>query len=75
MISMIALTLVLYPINKDAGPFFVTKCARYVHGETVMNWLSFPDQVQNPVSMFLDQFENVCPIEDGTLYLSRQHPI
>ncbi|WP_283772072.1 TetR/AcrR family transcriptional regulator C-terminal domain-containing protein [Paenibacillus sp. J31TS4] len=30
-----------------------------IYFQTVMNWLSFPDQVQNPVSMFLDQFEMV----------------
>lgn len=30
-----------------------------IYFQTVISWLSFPDQVQNPVSIFLDRFEMI----------------
>lgn len=46
-------------LKGNMNPESLSSLVISIYFQTVMKWLSFPDQVQNPVSIFLDQFEMV----------------
>jgi AcrR family transcriptional regulator len=46
-------------LKAHMNPEILSSLVISIYFQTVINWLSFSDQVQNPVSIFLDQFEMV----------------
>lgn len=46
-------------LKEHMNPEGLSSLVISIYFQTVISWLSFPDQVQNPVSTFLEQFEMV----------------